>query len=509
MRTRTTIALMTGLVLAVPAMAQERPARPTQAAPSAARRSATNAVPKWEAFGQGELESQEETFFRLAQDFVSTSEIGVRRLGHVPLWPRGNLKIGKFRVLPTLRQGAEWETNVFRKRETGQPDDDQPGVFDDGRRHGWAYSTNAALLADTALAGGRLRLAGSVAGNWDQRFREEQDDTFEADAQLGASYRWASGLWVKGGVAYERREQAVEIELSDSFRRTNRRGFFNFGFDRDIFFGTKIQFEAGVSVRDVSPHNDKDFGRLDRTENSYYLKASYPFWKKTTRAFARFRYSESHREDDALNDGDVSGVDFGIEGNLPLTQGGARGIRGSVSVGYDYGDYEDELFQPQPGVQTVRDDDDSQGNLAIRAALQYVMSARTTFDLRLLRTQQFSAFGNYQVTSRADLSASHNLNRRVSLRVSTYYEYSDPSNERPSFVVNGANPFRREPLRQRARGGVGVGARYQLTDWADLDLSYDYERKNGPAQSSFTNHRVLFGITFYLTSIRPQRYSSR
>lgn len=512
MRTRTTVALLSGLILAVPAFAQDRPAkptRPTSSSPTSARRAAVNAVPKWEAFGQGEMESQEETFFRLAQDFVSTSEVGVRRLGHVPLWPRGNLKIGSFRVLPTLRQGVEYETNVFKKRETQQFDDDGVGVFDDGRRSGWAYVTTASVLADTALAGGRLRLAGSLQGNWETRFRREQDDTFESDAQLGASYRWPSGFWVRGGVAYERKAEPIEIEQSSEFERTNRRGFFTFGFDRDIFFGTKIQFEAGVSVRDVDPHNDKDFGALDRTENSYYLKASYPFWKKTTRAFARFRYEESHRESSLQNDGDVSGVDFGIEGNIPLTKGETRGIRGTVSVGYDYGDYEDGIFTSSSGRRTVIDDDDRQGSLAIRGALQYVMSPRTSMDLRLLRTQQFSAFGNYQVTSRGDFTVSHTLNRRIVLRLGTYLEYSDPSNEFPRRVVRGANLIPRAPVPHTTRGGVGVGARYKLTDWADIDMSYDYERKNAGPQRSYSNHRALLGITFYLTSIRPRAYSSR
>ena len=29
------------------------------------------------------------------------------------------------------------------------------------------------------------------------------------------------------------------------------------------------------------------------------------------------------------------------------------------------------------------------------------------------------------------------------------------------------------------RGGVGVGFRYPIEEWVDLDLSFDYERRNG------------------------------
>ena len=50
-----------------------------------AREEAVSEMPTWGGLDTNYQESIEETFFRLAQDFVSTAELGVRRLGSVPI----------------------------------------------------------------------------------------------------------------------------------------------------------------------------------------------------------------------------------------------------------------------------------------------------------------------------------------------------------------------------------------------------------------------------------------
>ena len=103
-----TVAALGVFSLVAPALAQSAPVSEPAAAPAetvrmvkveeempagnpaVAREEAVNELPKWESYGSGNDQSRlDETFFRLAQDFVSTSEVGVRRLGHVPIWPRG------------------------------------------------------------------------------------------------------------------------------------------------------------------------------------------------------------------------------------------------------------------------------------------------------------------------------------------------------------------------------------------------------------------------------------
>jgi hypothetical protein len=169
--------------LVVPAMAQSAPEAPPAAAPAPAaveKRAETetmerraraeptvteevvNELPKWESYGSGNDQDRlDETFFRLAQDFVSTAEVGVRRLGHVPIWPRGELKFGMVRILPYLRQAVEYETNLYKRNVTENNDDRRKG-----RQTGWTHVNQVGFLADTLLNGGRTRISGSVDSRW-------------------------------------------------------------------------------------------------------------------------------------------------------------------------------------------------------------------------------------------------------------------------------------------------------------------------------------------------------
>lgn len=487
-----------GLLGVAGAARAEESATNDGATPKEAREDGVETVPAWKAFGSGDQEVLEETFFRLAQDFVGTSEIGVRRLGAVPIWPRGELKIGPVRVLPYLREGLEWETNVYRRPATGVANSLLSSDDKRGRESGWSWVHQLGVMADSRHMGGRLRIALSADARWEDHFSRGQPDTFQIDTTLGASYRWGNGAWVRGGVAYNRRTDPIEIELAgQEFERDNYNTFLTGGFDKDIFFGSKAKLEVGVRSRDVSP-NKRDFQAVDRTETEFHAKVSYPFWKKTTDVFVRGRYRRENRESHTLNDGDVFGVDFGIQGNIPLMKGQNRGLRGTISFGFDHAGYEDPSFT-QRGQRLINgDDDDSHTNLAIRGALQYVISSRSTVDLRLLRTNQFSVFGNFQVVDRADLTYSRNITPRLTGRVSSFLEHTNPSGENPP------NGGPRSPNRHMSRGGVGVGVRYKLNEWLDADLSYDYERRNAETDRTYSNSRVALGLTFYMSALRPK-----
>lgn len=501
------------VLLSAPVWAQETPAEepaqtPEEAA-ATAREEAVKTVPAWKPYGSDDGESMEETFFRLAQDFVTTSEIGVRRLGHVPIWPRGELKVGRMRIFPYIREGAEYESNYFNERVTGR----DPAAPANGRKGSYVWTNTAGLMGDALFMNGRLRISASAEGNWDFRAERNQEDTFELDTQLGAAYTFPSGVWIRGGYAYEKRTDAVEVEQTGEFQRTNSRLFLYWGLNRDILFGSKARFDMGVTVRNVDPKDDDALGSVDRTETEYYLKASYPFWKQTTRVFGRVTYRDDNREASTLNDGEVYGFDAGIEGNFPIMQGETRGLRGTMSVGFDHALYENDDFVDD-GVRFQRDDDDRHTNVSLSMALQYVMSSRQSVDLRLIRTNQFSVRSNFQVTDRADLAYSHNITPRLVGRASAFVEHSNPSGETPPlapdvrFAPDDPNRIR-SPNRNINRGGVGLGLRYRLTDWADLDASWDYTRRNERSENSYTNHRVGLGVTLYMSGIRPKRKRTR
>src|SRR5438132_908307 len=84
---------------AVPALAQD------SGQPTTDRDNAVNTLGTWGSFGAAdEQETLEETFFRLSRDFATTTEGGIRRLGSVPIWPRGDIKVLGIRILPYLRE---------------------------------------------------------------------------------------------------------------------------------------------------------------------------------------------------------------------------------------------------------------------------------------------------------------------------------------------------------------------------------------------------------------------
>lgn len=516
------LAVAAGLALASPATAQDasRPPRTvTTAAPTSPREEAVRTMPTYDAFGAGATASTAESSERISRDFSSMAELGARRIGSVPVWPRGDLSLAGIRIMPYLRTGLEWESNFYRTSSRGAR------TSAEANDSAWTHSNSAGVLADTALAGGRLRLFASMEAEWNLRYDngdgridtktgqlvgDEKADTFEFDGLLGASYRWQSGVYVRGGLGYQRRAEPIDVDprpdfFTREFQRTNRRSFLVWGLDRDILFGSKFRFEGGVSTRDAIGR-ERGLDSMDRTETTYYLKASYPFLRETTRLFGRARYRQDERESKRINDGGVYGFDAGLEGTIPISEGESRGLRGQVYVGFDHALYEDETYTEGANLVT-RDENSEASNVAFGAALQYRMSRKSTWDLRLLRQNQFSYHGNYQITNRADLSFNHQLTPVLNGRIEGFYEYDQyagriSQESRPTFPGDPRIP-RTDKYPGAVRFGGGFGLRYRLNDWADLDGSYSWERKNHRF-SGFSNHAANVGITVYLSGLRAR-----
>jgi hypothetical protein len=491
-----------------PAVDAQAPATPATTERRAAPEVETEAedamreLPKWESYGSGNDQHRlDETFFRLAQDFVATSEVGVRRLGHVPIWPRGDLKFGIVRILPYLRQSVEWETNLYKKNKTGGASSGDPGR--EGRQTGWTHVNQIGALADTLLNGGRTRISLSVDSRWNVRYRQDQPDDWELDSQIGVSHKINDAIWTSVGYAYERRSDPIEIQDNDRFKRTNNRAFIRIGANKDILLGTKMQYEIGGDFRDVRT-KENSLDDNTRTEKTYYGKVSYPVWRETTRAFMRVTYRDDKRDSDRINDGDVWGWDAGIEGSIPIKEGGYRGLRGQVSFGFEAASYDDKTYRD--GNQELQRDNKSRNtSLRVNAALQYIMSPRTTMDLRYGRNNAFSYYGNYQIIDRFDYTFTHNITPKLVGRVQTFWEYSNPSSgyNSPTYA-DGTRPPNQTRQGTQTRGGVGIGFRYPVEEWMDVDLSFDYEKKNGyDHRDSFTNYRGVMGVTFYFSGFTP------
>lgn len=483
---------------AAPAFAQD--SKPAAGAPKpstqpTSREAAVKTVDTWESSTEARPETMEETFFRLSRDFLTNYDNGFRRLGSVPIWPRGEMKFGGFRIFPFMRQAVEWEDNYYLQPSTGSASGDH------GRQPQWTHVNELGAMADTALAGGRLKIGIGADSVWNVRYGDAPPDTWDFQGNVVATYSWPTGVWLSGGMTYERRHDPDDLpNLSDDFGRSDRQAFLNLGFDRDIFFGSKLKYEVGVTTGNYQSQ-DVEYSDMDRQETTLHVKVSYPFLRETTRLFVLTRYRFDNRQSDAVNDGKTFGMNVGMEGSIPLREGEYRSIRGQLSVGFEDSLYDNDVYR-RGSEQVIADDDRTATNLNVQAALTYTMSPRSSASLSYLHGTEFSFYGNYQVVDRVDLTFTHNFSRRVTGRVAVYYEHTDPSGDNPPETIppndltHGSGNMNLE--------GLGVGVRYAYNEWMDIDLSADVENRNDHVDGSYRNYRGTLGVTFFLNALTPK-----
>ncbi len=481
-RLTSSLLILAGVLLAAsPAFAEkpEKPEKPkASAAPAAAAQPAETAAggsaemkeaiqqaaPYEEggAFGEAYLEEQsQEAFLRLAEDFIYTTEIGTRSVGSVPVWPRGALKLGPLYVFPYLLGQLSWTNNVFDQEND---------------RSSWYFTEGGGFTGQYPFLGGK----GNVSFGADYRHLDYLNrDLSYSEWVLGAGlgYRFAMGLWMKGGVKWERLVDPIGIEFAGKLRRDQFSPYFDMGMDNVL--GNKFNVEAGFDAH-TADFDGREFKTGEYVEYDAHLKVSYPFVKNTSRVYVRYDYIWRDADSSRIND--LSGghaLNAGIEGKIPLTE--SERLLGFLEVGYRRDLFDSPRTLRIGSARIGTDDDRRRGGIVGGVGLRYLVGPRTSAELRLNRNLQFSTRSNYQMNERVDLGVTHNLLDRVVTRVGAYLEHSDPS--------QGAS---------MSRWGVGAGARYVLMDQIDLDLALDYGRRNtsreGYDSDTFTG---TFGVTVY------------
>jgi hypothetical protein len=270
--------------------------------------------------------------------------------------------------------------------------------------------------------------------------------------------------------------------------------------DRDVIFGSKIKMEMGVEAASDVAH-DSEFSDLDRNENTVYLKASYPFIWPTTRIFWIGRYVWDNRQSESINDGKTFGMNVGLEGSIPLREGEYRGLRGQLSLGFDSSLYSNDEFSR--GSDTIVADENDEATTAnVQAVIQYLMSPRSSIELRYLHQREFSFYGNFQVVDRVDLTFAHNFTRQLSGRLAAFYEHIDPSGSTPQETIPESD-ISHDSLNY-ARYGIGAGVRYAFNEWMDFDAHADVENRNDNTDKSYRNYTGTIGVTFYLNALTPK-----
>lgn len=413
--------------------------------------------------------SPQDTFYSLAEDYIFLSEIGGRRPGRVPVWPRGAFHLGPVQIFPYLEGRIGWTNNVYDT---------------EAERESFFVTEGGGVAGQYAFLGGRAKLTfGGDYRHFDY-FSGEEDSYSEWTAGLGASYVFPMGLWIKGGIKWEHLVDPVDIQFAGRLERDQVYPYINVGLDNA--FGNKINVEVGVQYFDAQ-YAGRSFDTGDRETWNGWVKVSYPFFKDTTRIYVRYDYFRSKRQSDRLNDlQDGHEVTGGLEGTFPITR--SERLKGDIGIGYRrdlYGDPRNYVV----GTETLQTDNDSRrGVITVHASLRYLIGAKTSADLRLLRTLDFSPSANYQVINRADLSVTHNCLRNLVSRIGTFIEYSDQSDRQDSYDRGG----------NFTRFGVGIGSRYLLLDNADLDLSVDWSKRNTSREGYDTDvFSASLGFTYY------------
>jgi hypothetical protein len=413
--------------------------------------------------------SPQDTFYSLAEDYIFLSDIGGRRPGRVPIWPRGAMHLGPVQIFPYLEGRLGWTNNVFDT---------------EAKKESWFVTEGGGVAGKYAFLGGRANVTFGGDYRHFNYFSGENISYSQWTAGIGASYSWKFGLWVKGGVKWEHLVDPVDIQFAGRLKRDQFYPYVNVGLDNA--FGRKVNVEVGVSYFNAQ-FAGSAYDTGDRRTWDGWLKASYPFYKETTRLFVRYDYFHSYRQSDRLNDlkngNELSG---GIEGTFPITH--SERLRGELGLGYR----RDLYGAPRNltvGTETFQTDSSRRkGVVTVHASLEYLIGAKTSADLRLLRTLEFSPSANYEVINRADLDVTHNVLRNLVARAGVFIEYSDQSNSDTGYQKGG----------NFTRFGGGLGARYLLLDNADVDLSVDWSKRNTSRVGYDTDvFTASLGFTYY------------
>jgi hypothetical protein len=383
----------------------------------------------------------------LAEDYIFLSQIGSRGRGNVPIWPRGAMKLGPVQIFPYLEGRIGWTNHVY--------DDERRGSS-------WYATAGGGVAGKLDLAGGRADLTFGGDYRHTDYFAGENESYFEWTVGAGVAYRFGNGVWIKGGVKWEHLVDPVDLDEVGELRRDQVYPYIDLGFDDA--FGSKLKLEVGVDFFNAQ-YADREFDTSDRSETNAHVRLSYPFIQDTTRLYVQYDFYYGRRDSQRINDLDSGHeVSGGIEGTIPLTK--SERLTGELGFGY-----RNDLYAPPSTLnigtgQYPTDDDRRQGIVTAYGALRYLMGPNTSFDLRLLRTLDFSATSNYQIVNRGDLSMTHNCLPNLVSRLTVFAENSDPSGD----GSQGAQDM--------TRFGFGVGSRFMIQDNADLDFAFNWSRRN-------------------------------
>ena len=413
-------------------------------------------------------ETMRERYFRMTRDFISPRQVGLGRVGRVPVTPRGIIKAGPFRFSPFLTTAVGWQSN--------------PNLNEDDKDSSWFWEGRIGVTADASFLKDRLSINGMVDMLYRDYTRDSVNDNWDGSVGLSARYDLPVGFYIHAGAIYSHEFYPIdEIDLPDRAERDGWDFFFDFGFDEMLSkaFGGRFKVEVGFDVSNRN-YSDHEFTLADRTEFEGHIRVSYSL-RQELALYVEYAHGEITKNNTRLNDGSYDNLVFGIDGAYGFGPG--QRLQGTIFAGVQRNEFDDQKVY-RVGSDTLHTDDgDDKNDLKAGVQLRYLMGTRTQIRLIYIRTTAFSLEGDYQTVDRIDLSGDYTIIRGLVGRVGGYGEWDRPSMTSDVY-----------------RYGGGAGVRYMINDFLDADLNYEarYRQDTDKLGNDYEDYRVILGLTFYL-----------
>jgi hypothetical protein len=234
---------------------------------------------------------------------------------------------------------------------------------------------------------------------------------------------------------------------------------------------------ADLSAQDVTTrYDDFDFKQFDRSEGLASFEAG-TLARDDVWTFARVDATSRSFDNPGLNGtattpglNDGRGVDFIV---------GARARRGEeIDSMLSIGVLSEHFDSTYP-----TDSSSSALNVIGEGRLRWWITRASAFDVRILRTSEFSPVSNYEIDNRLELGCMQQIDDKLSARGGVGVEYVNPSSPDDTFT----------------RYTVGAGLRYSLLANADLNLAWRLRvRSTSATNGDYTDNQFTLGFSIRL-----------
>lgn len=391
-----------------------------------------------------------------------------------PVLAQGNIYLGNVHVMPSITYEAEYHDNIFLSH-TDETEDTihtvTPGIQLEYRKGEQRY----------IRAGYEVDLV---------RYSDESGNDYEEHrANLEARYStpagWYAGLENTFVDTEDPYSTSNNYELgTPQVQRWTNTGRALFGYE----FAHKLSAHLAYSNYLKRYDAFQDQWR-DREDHIYEGRIMYRFWPKTS-VFTMYRL----RDINYLNQKDTSDNTLGIDSDTSqhnlyhqtfagLYFSPAAKINGEFKIGAGKKDYEND--QNWNGYSYKEE-----WELNAQADLEYLYSEKTSFDLRLIRSAYESADdeSSTYTRSRIRLGAEQEIGQRFTLRGEagyTLWDYETVSSE---------------PSRDDETYSASAGLVYNLLDWLDTGIAYNYEERTSSDSAYEDQEYVSNRVTWTLSA---------